>query len=119
MEPSMFGRYPIKFAVIDTGGSSGQTTVISGVAGKLIVVTSFWCVAGGATAINWESASTPISGPASLADTGGVSAHGHYGLMETADGEDLNIASSAAVSVGGSLAYYIKKAAVGDGEDLI
>ncbi len=119
MEPSMFGRYPIKFAEIDNGGSSGDTTVVSGVTGKVIVVTSFWLVAAGATTVTFKSASTEITGGAAIAANGGVSAHGDFGLFETASGEDLNLNSSAAASVGGSMAYYFKEAGVGDGTDLL
>ena len=119
MEPSLFGLYPVKYAEIDTAAASGATTVVSGVAGSVIVVLDFWAVAGGATTVKFQTASTDITGPAPLAANGGVSANSNHGLMETADGEDLNINSSAAVALGGSLSYFFKRAAVGDGVNLV
>ncbi len=104
MEPSLFGRYPIKFAKIDVSGS-GANPVVTAVSGKHIRVVAFFGVAGGAVTVKFQSSSTDLTGLMSLAANGGVSAEGDQGLFQTAEGEVLNVTLGGAVQFGGGISY--------------
>ena len=105
-EPSMYGRFPVQFALIDENAQANNE-IVAAVSGKRIRVVSFFVVAAAANSITWKSATTAIAGPMALAQNGGVSAEAEVGLCETAMGEALNLALSAATQVGGGVAYTL------------
>jgi hypothetical protein len=101
----------MKFAAINASASGGNT-IVAAVAGKRIRVVSYVIVAAGSVTATWQSASTALSGPMSLAASGGASASigimtpgGAYGLFQTESGEALNLSLGGAVNVAGHLCY--------------
>ena len=92
--------------VIDES-ASGDQTIVSGVAGKRIVVHNYLIVAGAAVTVRWKSGATNKSGPIALAANGGVSAPGgiENRWFATGIGEDLVLNLGGAVAVGGHVAY--------------
>lgn len=103
-EPSINGRYPLKQAEIDAAGIA-TPTIVSGVAGKSIRVISIMFTVAGPTELEWRSNTTPITGSMKFADAGGLTHNGENGIFWTAEGEDLILSISAAVSVDGVLTY--------------
>lgn len=88
--------------------SSGDTTVLAGVAGKKIILLGYTVVCGGATTLTWKSgASTAISGGMPFAANGGAAPDSVWGICETAYGEALVLNSTANVAVGGTVAYAV------------
>lgn len=99
------------FASISTS-ASGDTTIIAAQPGRKIRVLNYTVIAAGDVSIRWKSGSTNITGAMALATNGGAapsgaaqSPSGHIGLFETAVGEALVLNLSAAIAVGGHLAY--------------
>lgn len=105
------GALIMKFAAINAS-ASGSNAIVAAVTGKRIRVVSYVIVAAGAVTATWQSASTALSGPMSLASSGGASASvgilapgGAYGLFQTEAGEALNLSLGGAVTVAGHLCY--------------
>ena len=105
------GALIMKFAVINAS-ASGANAIVAAVTGKRIRVVSYVIVAAGAVTATWQSASTALSGPMSLASSGGASASvgilapgGAYGLFQTEPGEALNLSLGGTVNVAGHLCY--------------
>jgi hypothetical protein len=101
----------MKFAAINAS-ASGSNAIVAAATGKRIRVVSYVIVAAGAVTATWQSASTALSGPMSLASSGGASASvgilapgGAYGLFQTEAGEALNLSLGGAVNVAGHLCY--------------
>jgi hypothetical protein len=99
-----------QFAVIDATGM-GANAIVALVANRRIRVLDYLIVAAGAVVATWNSDATPISGDMSLAAQGnagdGAGAGSLVGVMETAEGEALNLNLNAAVSVQGHLTYIV------------
>ena len=102
------------FAPIDTS-ASGDTTLVTGIAGRCIKVMQYTIVAGGAVTVTFKSGSTALTGGMPFAQNGGAAvAHGPidrgipHGLFKTAPGADLKINLSDAVQVGGHMAYVVE-----------
>ena len=95
-----------KFAAISSSGT-GDTTVVTGTAGKQIRVVTYNFIVSGATVVTWKSSvAGAISGAQSFAANGGkVVPYCPVGTMQTAVGEDLVINSSQNVTIGGELTY--------------
>lgn len=105
------GALIMKFAAINAS-ASGSNAIVAAATGKRIRVVSYVIVAAGAVTATWQSASTALSGPMSLASSGGASASvgilapgGAYGLFQTEPGEALNLSLGGAVNVAGHLCY--------------
>jgi len=104
----------LKYAAI-SASSSGDNTIVAAVTGQKIVLVSYVVVAAGDVSVTWKSgASTSLSGAMALAANGGaapgagpLTPAGVAGLLETAGGEALVLNLSAAVSVGGHIAYRL------------
>lgn len=100
---------PVRFAPI-RARDSGDNTIIGpssgGVVGRLQVV-SYVLVAKTAVDVLWKAGGREISGTLGLGATSAVSARGtrREPLLETDPGEELLLNLSAAVTVGGHLAY--------------
>lgn len=98
---------PVLFAVINES-TAATNEIVAAVTGKKIRVMSYAIVCGGgANTVTWVSGSTNISGPMGFASLGGASVDQTYGCFETASGEALNLTQSAAVAVGGHVAYIL------------
>lgn len=88
--------------------ASGQTALVSAVAGKQIVVVGFAVVASGAVTVQFQSASSALTGAMAFAANGGLSiAPGPTPLFTTAVNTTLNINLGGAVQVSGFLTYYL------------
>lgn len=104
----------LKYAAI-SASASGNNTIIAASTGQKIVVVSYVVIAAGPVSITWKSgASSSLSGAMALAANGGaapsagpLAPSGVVGMMETASGEALVLNLSAAVAVGGHLAYRL------------
>lgn len=94
----------VKYAPISVS-SSGDTVVVNAVTGKSIYVLGFWLTAGTATALQWKSGATAISGIFSVASNGGVAVDSSFGLFKTNVSENLVLNSSANAVVGGTIIY--------------
>ena len=94
----------LSFAKIDTA-SSGDNTIVTGVAGTKLVVYSIVAIVGAANNLIWKSGSTTIIGSCELAANGGYHLESLVGVCETADGENLIINLSGAVQTGGTVTY--------------
>jgi hypothetical protein len=97
----------VKFAKI-VASASGATTIVAAVTSKKIRVIELRISASAAVNVKWQSHVTPtdLTGLAYYAANGGeVMPKSEYGWFETVAGEALDINLSAAVAVGGSLAY--------------
>ena len=103
---------PLLFAPISVS-SSGDSSVVVGVAGYTINVCSYVFVAGGDVSVKWRSNTTDLSGAMPLIANGGVSAPvsspGLGPLFKTASGESLQLNLSGAVLVAGHLGYFLQK----------
>lgn len=104
-EPTLFGRFPLKFAPIVA--STGTTELVAAVAGLRIRVITYTVVTDTGIGISFKSGSTLISGVMTLAANNGISAEHDVGLLETAPGEAFNLTQTAAATVGGHLAYIL------------
>ena len=96
------------YLVVDQN-TSGDHTLVSGVAGSTIIVYSIFCIVGSAQTVLWKSGSTTILGGAALATNGGYHVESDFGITETVDGEDLILNNSAAAQIGGGITYAIVK----------
>lgn len=97
----------IKYAVI-SASSSGTNTLVSGTAGKRIVVLAYTLIANGTVNVKFQSDSTDLSGLLYLiANVGASPAQGIYGQLATLKGGDLNLNLSGNVAVGGHLTYLL------------
>jgi hypothetical protein len=88
--------------------SSGNNTLVTGVAGHVYQVVSYVLVAAGAVNVKWISGTTDISGVMNFAANGGASATGggrEAPLMETIAGDSLILNLSGAVQVSGHMTY--------------
>jgi hypothetical protein len=106
-------EFEMKFAAINAS-SSGINTIVAAISDKKIRVVSYVIIAAGAVTAAWQSGSTPLSGPMSLAASGGASASigilapiGTYGLFQTNANEALNLNLGGAVNVSGHLCYIL------------
>ena len=96
-----------KFAVI-AASSSGNNTLVAAVAGKKIRVVGLWLISNGTVNVKFQSGAggTDLTGLAYLvANAGMVLPFNPAGWFETAAATLLNANLSAAIAVGGSLAY--------------
>ena len=94
-------------AVINTS-ALGDTTLVSGIPGKRIMVVAYTFTAAGAVNVKFKSgAATDISGPLNMAAAGdgGSPPYNPDGHFITSAGEDLVVNLSAAVQVGGHLTW--------------
>lgn len=94
------------FADIDAA-ASGTNPVIAAVSGKSIRVMCYTVVAAADVTITWKSGSTAISGAMDLPAKGGASPASPLGMMQTAEGEALNLTLSGAVQVSGHVGYIL------------
>ena len=97
----------LKFAVISVAGSSTDSALVSGVAGKRIRVVSYELVATAATTVLFESGTTTaLSGTMSLAINDAIDFAGSSDApaFETVAGEDL-VVTTGAGAIEGHLAY--------------
>jgi hypothetical protein len=91
-----------------TATEDGTTTIIAGVAGEQIVVTSLFIDPASAVTVNWQShtTSTVLIGPTALAANDGYVLPYHpLGWFAAPAGEAVDINLSGAVNVGGCLTY--------------
>lgn len=102
--PSIAGRFPLKFAVVDEN-TAASNEIVAAVTSKRIRVISFFLVCSAANTVTWQSATAGLTGAMSLAANGGVSATSETGLFETDAGEALNLLSGSAQQVSGAVAY--------------
>ena len=94
----------LSFQSIDIS-SSGDTTIVTGIAGQKIIVYSIVVVVAAALNVVWKSGSTTIIGQCNLAANGGYHLESIVGITETADGDHLIINLSAGDQVGGTVTY--------------
>ena len=95
----------INYTPIETASSG---TLVVGVSGRRIVVTSLWVVASANVNVKFQTftGSADISGPAYCVANGGiVLGFNAGGWFQTLPGDSLLINLSAGVPVGGSLSY--------------
>lgn len=100
------------FAKIDTAAAT-DLTLVTGVAGKKIVVCGYAFVVAGTTNITWKSGTTALSGAMPFVANGGLSSptctpsaiEPDAGVLQCAAGESLIITNSAAVQLSGHIAY--------------
>ena len=98
---------PPKFAIIDAA-TSGDNTLVAGVASKKIRVLAAFMVAAGAVNARFESGAsgTALTGQMNLTTNSGfVLPFNPIGWFETAAAALLNLELSGAVSVDGALTY--------------
>lgn len=95
-----------KYAVVNTA-ASGDTPIVALVAGRRIRLLGYTLVADGTVAVTWRSNATPLTGAMALVVNSVLeSGDGSLaGLLETAEGEALNINLSLAVGVRGHVKY--------------
>ena len=105
--PSRFG-FQINWAPIDVA-SSGDNTLISAVTGCRIVVVSLFVLAGGSISIKFQSSTTSdLTGPIALTGSEGfVLAQSEHGWFATVSGELLNLNTTTAAQVSGSIGYFV------------
>lgn len=96
--------------------STGDNIVVAGVSERKIRVLAYTTVADAVTTLTWKSGSTAISGDMTIDTKGGIATsigqlgtggQGTFGLMETAEGEDLVLSQSGTATVGGHITYYL------------
>lgn len=87
----------------DTEATAATHTLVAGVTGKKIRVLGFYVTAASAVNVQFKSASTNIA--ANLAIEGAMSSYCPHGWFETAAGEALSFALSAAVSTSVQVVY--------------
>ncbi len=90
-------------AAIDEG-ATGDQIIVAAVALKHIVVINLAVTVASGQTIIWKSGTTALSGAIDASYTAGDS---YAGLLETAVGEDLVLALSAASAVDGHLSYVL------------
>ena len=94
---------PISFS------SSGDNTVVTGVAGKIITVVRLYLVVGGATAITFKDGpNTLLSGAMSLTANGSIVFDSYQNLPWFATSGNFVINNSNAVQVSGEV-YYVQE----------
>lgn len=95
-----------KFAAI-SASTSGDNTVVAAVTSKKIRVLNYTLMANGTVNAKWKTGTlTDLTGLLYLvANTGATPAFSPVGQFETAAGEALTLNLSAAIAVGGHLAY--------------
>lgn len=100
-------KIKIQFAVVSKAAIA-DNEIVAAVSGKKIRVLSYTLnAAGGANTCTWKSATTALSGAMDIGDNVSVSADCGAGLMETAAGEALNLALTAATLVAGHITYIL------------
>lgn len=98
---------PARFAAIQTS-ASGDTTIVAAVPDKRIILLAYNYMANGAVNVKWRSNTTDLTGLAYLVANGGkVCPFANTGWAITALGEALVINLSAAIAVGGEVAYAV------------
>ena len=99
-------RATVEFAVI-SANTSGDTTIAAARAGKQFIVLNYNYMSNGAVNVHWRSATTPITGNAFLVEAGRgkVCPYSPKGWCKTAIGEALVINLSAAIAIGGEVAF--------------
>lgn len=99
---------PVLHAAI-AASSSGDNTIVTGVASSVIVVLAFQMMANGTVNAKWQAATAgDLTGLAYLvANTGMSAGYNPKGWFKAASGEDLQLNLSAAVAVGGSVTYAV------------
>src|SRR3990172_6843663 len=107
-EPSVAGRFDLKFAKIYTGDATGAgVNLIAADPTKQIRVISLYLAVGAAISVRFRSATTDISGPTPLAANGGLSVPTDIGIFQTQRNEALNILASGIAQIGGAIAYIL------------
>lgn len=104
----------LKYAAV-SASASGDNTIVAAVPNQKIVLVSYVVIASADVSITWKSgASTNLSGAMAIAANGGaapgagpLAPSGVVGLLETASGQALVLNLSAAVPVGGHIAYRL------------
>ncbi len=94
------------FAAIEES-SSGDNTILAGVADMKYVVYSVFLMAGAAVTVTWKSGSTTIVGPCPVAETGGYHVESEFAITQTITGDALVLNLSGAISVGGVITYAL------------
>jgi hypothetical protein len=94
---------PAKRAVVSISTAT-DTTVVSGVEGKRIVVVNMVLYIASGQTVVWKSDSTALSGPIGASYTAGDA---YDGLIETLLGGDLVITTTAAAVVAGHITYVL------------
>lgn len=100
--------YTVAYAAI-SASASGTNAIVGAVAGNIIRVLSVDLSAAGAVNASFQSGSTNITGLTYFAAAGAslVRPYSPHGWFQTAVGAALNLNLSAAVAVGGSVAYIV------------
>lgn len=95
----------VKFATV-AASASGDNIIVAAVTGKKIKVIGYLLSASAIVNAKWRSATTDISGLLYMDAKGGaVAPEAKKGWFTTASGVALNLNLSAAVAVGGHVAY--------------
>lgn len=94
----------IRYGLIDAE-SSGDNLLLSGVAGKTIIVLSMVLVVASDVIVRFGSGSNYKTGRMSLIASSGFAADSQHGLFAADKGGDLKINLSADVQVGGAFTY--------------
>lgn len=100
-----------RFAPVSAAGA-GANQLVAAVPNNRIVVIGYVIVAAGAVSVKFQSGANDITGLMALAANGGlvVPAGDEYAaLFQTNVNEALNLNNSAAVAVGGHLAYRLDR----------
>lgn len=99
--------HDLSVASIDTT-TTGDNTIVSGVADKRIIVHRIWFVCGGSTNITFKHGSTAFNGAANMSTNGGLTfdATGEPWFV-TGKGEDFIINQSGTAQIGGMVYYTI------------
>lgn len=94
-----------QFATI-VASASGNTTIVTGIAGKRIRVLVSTIVANAAVNVQWQTGTTNVTGLYYLAaNTGVADAYAPVGHFQTNIGDSLNLNLSGSVAVGGKVTY--------------
>ena len=104
------GANGLQYLSISTA-ASGQTALVAAQgSGLKIKVVSYVVVAAGAVTVQFQSASTGLTGVMSLAANGGLVVMSQNGtpVFETAANAALNLNLGGAVQVSGHLAYFVQ-----------
>jgi len=102
-------QYETKFAPIS--GETGNIVLVSGVPGLDVSVLNYTMICNSASAIRFFSsgintAGTPLTGPMTIAENGGISANDNEILFRTNKGESLTCTNSTGL-IGGHLSYKL------------
>lgn len=103
-EPTLTGRFPVKFGKIDTA-ASGDTTLLAADTENHIRIIGFFLVASGSVAVKFKSGATDLTGGMALAANGGVTAESQNGVMTVNKGEAFVINLGSAIQVSGAFSY--------------